>query len=121
MPLSAYPPALPQPVYYASYQAAALAHNVHRTNLLQSLRGRIQSLASTEYLEGFSLKAMFSYVFTRRSSDDVEDYMGVGTSKTTPPIDLVETWLAQALAFLPRAGGAGGCVPGTHHHLHGNE
>jgi RsiW-degrading membrane proteinase PrsW (M82 family) len=80
-----------QPVYYVSQQAAVLAHSVQRTHVLQSLRGRIQSLASTESLEGFSLKEMFSEVFKRRSADMVEDYLFVGTSKTTPSIDLVET------------------------------
>ncbi|MGA1982510.1 MAG: PrsW family glutamic-type intramembrane protease [Acidobacteriaceae bacterium] len=80
-----------QQVYYVSHQAAALAHSVQRNNLLQSLRGRIQSLASTENLEGFSLKEMFSEVFKRRSADDVEDYLLVGTSRTTPALDLVET------------------------------
>ena len=59
-----------QQIYYVSQQAAVLAHSVHRNNLLQSLRGRIQSLASTENLEGFSLKEMFSEVFKRRSTDD---------------------------------------------------
>ena len=73
-----------QQVYYVSQQAAALAHSVHRNHLLQSLRGRIQSLASTENLEGFSLKEMFSEVFKRRSADDVEDYILVGTTKDDP-------------------------------------
>jgi RsiW-degrading membrane proteinase PrsW (M82 family) len=80
-----------QPIYYVSQQAAAVAHSVQRTHVLQSLRGRIQSLASTESLEGFSLKQMFSEVFKRRTPDSVEDYLFVGTSKTTPPIELVET------------------------------
>jgi RsiW-degrading membrane proteinase PrsW (M82 family) len=80
-----------QQVYYVSHQAAAMAHTVHQNHLIQGLRGRIQSLASTEELEGFSLKQMFSEVFKRRSPDDVEDYLMVGTSKTTPPLEVVET------------------------------
>ena len=80
-----------QQVYYVSHQAAVLAHSAHRNHLIQGLRGRIQSLASTEDLEGFSLKEMFSEVFKRRSPDDVEDYLLVGTSKTTPPLEMVET------------------------------
>lgn len=84
-------PGMPQPVYYISQQAAVAAHHVQQNNMLASLRGRIQSLASTESLEGFSLKDMFSEVFKRRGSEAVEDYILCGTSKTTPPIELVET------------------------------
>jgi RsiW-degrading membrane proteinase PrsW (M82 family) len=128
MPPAAYQAAVQQPVYYASYQAAALAHSVHRSNVLQSLRGRIQSLASTENLEGFSLKEMFSDVFKRRSPDDLEDYIGVGTSKTTPSIELVDTgwpkpWLFfrvlaallvayLALTFIYLGTNNTNCVPG---------
>jgi len=89
-PLAPYQAAA-QPIYYVSQQAAALAHGVQRNNLLKNLRGRIQNLASTETLEGFSLKQMFSEVFKRRDGEDVEDYLLVGSAKTTPPIDLVET------------------------------
>ena len=83
--------AVPQPIYYVTQQAAAQAHTAHQNNLLSSLRGRIQSLASTESLEGFSLKDMFSEAFKRHGAAAVEDYMLVGTSKTTPPIEVVET------------------------------
>ncbi len=94
--VSAPPPPSPfqapaQPVYYANPQAAALAHTVQKHHVMQSLRGRIQHLASTESLEGFSLKEMFSEVFKHRSADAVEDYILVGTSKTTPSIELIET------------------------------
>jgi RsiW-degrading membrane proteinase PrsW (M82 family) len=80
-----------QSVAAVTQQAAVLAHNVQRTHLMQNLSGRIQRLASTESLEGFSLKQMFSEVFKRRGQDEVEDYIMAGTSKTTPPIELVET------------------------------
>ena len=84
-----YPQAYPgQPVYYAVPPAH---HTAQQMNLLRSLQGRIQSLASTEQLEGFSLKEMFSEVFKKKSPEQVEDYMLVGTDKTTPLIDLVET------------------------------
>ena len=71
-----------QPVYYVVPQAAP-PHTVQQLNLLRSLQGRIQSLASTEQLEGFSLKEMFSDVFKKRTADQVEEYMLVGTAKTT--------------------------------------
>jgi RsiW-degrading membrane proteinase PrsW (M82 family) len=78
-----------QPVYYVP--ATAPAHAGHQINMLQSLQARLQGLASTEKLEGFSLKQMFSEVFRRRSEDEIEDYLLVGTSKTTPPIEVVQT------------------------------
>lgn len=61
--------------------------------LLDSLGSRLNSLASTEKLEGFSLKAMFSEVFKKRKQEAVDEYFICGTSKTTPPIqDAVTGW-----------------------------
>lgn len=80
-----------QQVYYVAAPAQAQAHAGHQLNLLHGLQAKIQGLASTESLEGFSLKQMFSEVFRRRSEDEIEDYLLVGTSKTTPPIDVVQT------------------------------
>lgn len=59
--------------------------------LLGSLAGRLNHLASTEKLEGFSLSEMFSEVFKKRTPEEVEDYFVVGTTRTTPPIDEVPT------------------------------
>lgn len=127
-------PGLPQPVYqggqpvYYVVPQAAVPHSVQQLNLLRSLQGRIQSLASTEQLEGFSLKEMFSDVFKKRTTDQVEEYMLVGTAKTTPPIELVETgwpkpWLFFrllitlvvayiGLTFLFMRTGNTNCIPG---------
>jgi RsiW-degrading membrane proteinase PrsW (M82 family) len=121
-------PAAQQPVDYVTHQAAALAHSIQQNNLLHSLRDRIQSMASTESLEGFSLREMFSEVFRRRAATTVEDYIMVGTSKTTPPIELVETgwpkpWLFfrllivlvaayVVLTFMYMQTGNANCVPG---------
>ena len=117
-----------QQVYYVSQQAAVLAHSVHQNHLVHGLRGRIQSLASTEELEGFSLKQMFSEVFKRRGQDEVEDYLLVGTAKNAPAIDLVETgwpkpWLFfrllaalvvayVVLAVICETTGNSNCIPG---------
>ncbi len=117
-----------QPVYYVNPQAVAHSHTLQQMNLLQSLRGRIQSLASTENLEGFSLPQMFSEVFKKRGAAAVEDYILCGTTRTTPPIELVETgwpkpWLFfrvlaalviayVALTFLFMRTGNTNCVPG---------
>ena len=88
-PLTPSQPAAPwvQP----AHPVAPSAHPGHQLNLLHTLQARIQKLASTEQLEGFSLRQMFSEVFKRRSEDEIEDYLLVGTSKTTPPIDGVQT------------------------------
>ena len=75
VPASIYPGGVPQqPVYYVVQQPAAHTHTLQQMNLLRSLQGRIQSLASTEKLEGFSLKEMFSDVFKKRSAEQVEEY-----------------------------------------------
>lgn len=80
-----------QPIYYVAAQPAPHTHAVQQMNLLHALEARLQRLASTEKLEGFSLKEMFSEVFKKRSNDEVEDYLLVGTTKTTPAIDGVQT------------------------------
>jgi RsiW-degrading membrane proteinase PrsW (M82 family) len=72
-------------------QAMAHPATAHQTNLLHGLQARLQSLASTESLEGFSLPQMFSEVFKRRSGEAVEEYILVGMAKTTPSIEMVET------------------------------
>ncbi len=64
---------------------------VELTNLLGSLASRLNKLTSTEKLEGFSLAQMFSEVFKARKPGEIEDYFVVGTSKTTPPLEEVQT------------------------------
>jgi RsiW-degrading membrane proteinase PrsW (M82 family) len=81
-------PGGPQQMYYVPTTSM---HPHGQSGLLAGLRGRIRDLASTESLEGFSLGQMFSEVFKRHGSDAEEEYFMVGVSKTTPPVDLVET------------------------------
>jgi RsiW-degrading membrane proteinase PrsW (M82 family) len=64
---------------------------VELTNLLGTLGTRLAKLTSTDKLVGFSLTAMFSEVFKGRKPGEVEDYLIVGTPKTTPHIDDVLT------------------------------
>jgi protease PrsW len=52
---------------------------------------RVTDMAGIERLEGFSLKELFSEVFKKHSSDEVEEYFTVGTQGTTPPILAVDT------------------------------
>lgn len=71
----------------------ALVHPGSTThhNLVDSLKEKINHLANTEKLEGFSLGEMFSEVFKRRSPDEIETYFLVGTARTTPRIQDVQT------------------------------
>ena len=64
---------------------------VELTSLLRSLAARLNKLTTPEKLEGFSLSAMFSEVFKGRKPGELEDYFAVGTAKTTPPLEEVET------------------------------
>ena len=64
---------------------------VELTSLLGTLGDRLAKLTSTDKLVGFSLTAMFSEVFKGRKPGEVEDYLIVGTPKTTPHIDDVLT------------------------------
>jgi protease PrsW len=81
-------PGGPQQVYYVP---AVAAHPHAQSGLLEGLRSRIRVLSSTDALEGFSLKQMFQQVFKHHGVDVVEEYIMVGTSKTTPPLEQVET------------------------------
>ena len=82
-------PGGPQQVYYVP---AAQAHPQHiQSGFMDGLRSKIRLLSSTDALEGFSLKEMFKQVFKRHGVDVVEEYIMVGTSRTTPPLDQVET------------------------------
>lgn len=78
----------------------------HHLHIIDSLKGRIDRLASTEKLEGFSLSEMFSEVFKRRTPEETEQYFLVGTSHTTPAIqDCPTGWpkpwfFARMLVFL---------------------
>lgn len=73
-------------------------------NLFDRIGETLNSVAGTEKLEGFSLHEMFSEIFTRRSSAEMEDYLIVGTERTTPKITEVQTgwpkpWLFMRFLF----------------------
>jgi len=78
----------PQQVYYVPAQGA---HARAGGGFLEGVRAKIRDLASTEKLEGFSLGQTFSQTFSRHGSDAIEEYMMVGSSRTTPPIEMAET------------------------------
>src|SRR5262245_13257026 len=60
-------------------------------NFFDDLQDQLHRFAGTNRLEGFSLTTMFSEVFKRRTVDEVDDYFLVGTRRTTPPIESVES------------------------------
>jgi len=60
-------------------------------HLLGRIADKINQVAGTEKLEGFSFGDMFSETFRRRTADEIEDYLIVGTSRTTPPLNEVQT------------------------------
>lgn len=73
--------------------AAAAATPAKQGGVLQSIGNQISSLASTDKLEGFSLREFFSEVFKKRETSEVDDYFVVGTSRTTPNIeDVPANW-----------------------------
>lgn len=64
---------------------------VELANLLGSLSSRLNKLASTDRLEGFSLWAMFSDVFVKRQPGELDSYFVVGTARTTPALQEIQT------------------------------
>jgi RsiW-degrading membrane proteinase PrsW (M82 family) len=81
-------PGGPQQVYYVPAQGAQAQA---AGGLLGGIREKIRELAATDKLEGFSLGELFKDTFTRRGSDVMEEYMAAGSSRTTPPLELVDT------------------------------
>lgn len=115
-PAAAIPPVAPPPGYTAvMYQAypggpqqiyyvpmAGAAHS--SVGLLENVRSKIRDLAATDKLEGFSLSQTFSETFKKRAPDELEEYMMVGSSKTTPPIETVETGWPKPWMFFRQLG-----------------
>src|SRR4051794_22453524 len=67
------------------------AANPPAGGVVQDVAKRLRKIASTEELEGFSLRAMFSEVFKRRTPEEIEEHFLTGTSKATPLLSDVET------------------------------
>src|SRR5438552_9577700 len=58
---------------------------------LDTVGKALSRFAGTEKLEGFSWKQMFSQTFQRRTVAEMEDYLAVGTVRTTPALAEVQT------------------------------
>jgi len=82
-------PGGPQQVYYVP--AAQGAHGHAGAGVLEGLESKIRELASTDKLEGFSLKETFGQAFSKHTEDEIDDYLVTGSSRTTPPLELVNT------------------------------
>jgi protease PrsW len=85
-------------VHSPDYRAAASA-------VLSNIGTRLSAFTSTGKLEGFSLKGLFSETFRHRSQQEIEDYLQVGTNRTTPNILDVSTgwpkpWLFARVFFV---------------------
>lgn len=82
------------------------AQPVQHRRLLSELGEKITEFTDTAPLEGFSLGEMFSDAFKARTHQEVEDYLVVGTSRTTPPLaDVATGWpkpwfFVRVLAFV---------------------
>jgi RsiW-degrading membrane proteinase PrsW (M82 family) len=59
--------------------------------VFQNVSNRITQVAGVDQLEGFSIKELFSQVFKKHSEDEIEEYFTVGTARTTPAIQEVDT------------------------------
>lgn len=69
-------------------------------SLLEQIGETLNRMAGTEKLEGFSLSEMFSETFRSRSVQEMEEYLIVGTQKTTPKITEVETGWPKPWLFM---------------------
>ena len=90
-------PGGPQQVYYMPAHGGQ-AHA--SAGLLEGLNAQIRAIASTDQLEGFSLKQTFGQAFSRHTEDEINDYLVTGSSRTTPPLEMVNTdWPAPWMFF----------------------
>jgi RsiW-degrading membrane proteinase PrsW (M82 family) len=101
MTYQAYPGG-PQQVYYVPAHSARAGT---ASGLLANIREKIRNLASTDKLEGFSLKDLFKETFAKHGPEAVEEYLAVGSPGTTPPLEMVDTnWPKPWMFFRVLAG-----------------
>lgn len=92
----AVPAPSPHPESPSPQPAAALAGPVPsrpqaiRHGTLRAAELRLERLAGTQHLEGFSLRDMFGEVFKHRTTDELDEYLVVGTKHTTPDLQQVK-------------------------------
>jgi RsiW-degrading membrane proteinase PrsW (M82 family) len=81
-------PGGPQQMYYVPAQGMQPRA---KGGLLGSIEAQIRNIASTDQLEGFSLRQTFSETFKHHDARAEEEYAMVGSALTTPPIEMVDT------------------------------
>ena len=69
-------------------------------DMLKGMAAKISDFVGVEHLERESAKGMFSEVWKKRSSDEVEAYFSVGTPTTTPDLNAIDTRWPKPWAFL---------------------
>ena len=75
------------------------------SGVMGGLTAKIRQLASTDKLEGFSFKEIFKETFKKHGADAVEEYLGVGSPRSTPPLEMVDTnWPKPWMFFRVLAG-----------------
>jgi len=73
---------------------------------LENVGSRLENFANLDKLEGFSLRDMFSEVFKRRASEELDDWFLVGSYCTTPKFEDIQTewprpwFFARVFAFM---------------------
>ncbi len=70
---------------------------------VDQLNTRISQAAGVEKIQGFSLGAMFSEVFKKRTPEEVESYFIAGTASTTPALSQVDVSWPRPWAFFKTA------------------
>ena len=73
------------------FEGAASGGGVDIGGIASKLSGKFSEVTRTEKLEGFSLKALFSEVFSKHTDEEVEGYFSVGTATTTPSLESIDT------------------------------
>ncbi len=76
---------------------------VFPSSWLDQLNTGVAMAAGVEKIEGFSLGAMFSEVFKKRTPQEVESYFIAGTASTTPALAQVDTSWPRPWAFFKTA------------------
>ncbi len=66
------------------WQAEAAAASSDFSSFLGNLGDKISAAAGVDKIEGFSLAAMFSEIWRKRTDEDMENYFATGTAATTP-------------------------------------
>jgi RsiW-degrading membrane proteinase PrsW (M82 family) len=69
-------------------------HGSKESGVLESVSWfvrQITTLAGLRRLSGFDLRSLFAEVIGRHTSEDIEEFFMVGSRRTTPPIENIET------------------------------